>query len=106
MTNKTAALRYARALLDVAVKEKAALEPIADDLASFLNLFTQNPAPSTPQLSFEVIGDFEGRCDVDTRAVPKRDVVKRDEHVHQVVELLDRERAEYPRLWRCELAHS
>jgi F-type H+-transporting ATPase subunit delta len=44
MTNKTAALRYARALLDVAVKEKAALEPIADDLASFLNLFTQNPA--------------------------------------------------------------
>jgi F-type H+-transporting ATPase subunit delta len=44
MTNKTAALRYARALLDVAVKEKAALEPIADDLASFLDLFTQNPA--------------------------------------------------------------
>lgn len=44
MTNKTAALRYARALLDVAVKEKAALDQIGDELAAFVDLFTQNPA--------------------------------------------------------------
>jgi F-type H+-transporting ATPase subunit delta len=44
MTNKTAALRYARALLDVAVKEKAALEQIGDELAAFVDLFKQNPA--------------------------------------------------------------
>ena len=33
MTNKTAAIRYARALLDVAVKEKADLEQIERELA-------------------------------------------------------------------------
>lgn len=44
MTNKTAALRYARAILDVAVKEQAGLDSIADDLASFVDLFAQNPA--------------------------------------------------------------
>jgi F-type H+-transporting ATPase subunit delta len=44
MTNKTAALRYARALLDVAVKEKAALEQIGDELTAFVDLFKQNPA--------------------------------------------------------------
>ena len=44
MTNKTAALRYARALLDVAIKEKAALEQIGDELTAFVDLFKQNPA--------------------------------------------------------------
>lgn len=44
MTNKTAAVRYARALLDVAVKEKAALEQIGDELTAFVDLFKQNPA--------------------------------------------------------------
>jgi F-type H+-transporting ATPase subunit delta len=44
MTNKTAAIRYARALLDVAVKEKAALDQIGDELAAFVDLFKQNPA--------------------------------------------------------------
>ena len=44
MTNKTAALRYARALLDVAVKESANLEQIETDLAAFADLFTQYPA--------------------------------------------------------------
>lgn len=43
MTNKTAALRYARALLAVAVKENAALEQIGDELAAFVDLFKQNP---------------------------------------------------------------
>ena len=44
MTNKTAAVRYARALLDVAVKEEAALEQIGDELTAFVDLFKQNPA--------------------------------------------------------------
>ena len=44
MTNKTAALRYARALLDVAVKEQANLEQIETDLAGFAALFDQHPA--------------------------------------------------------------
>ena len=43
MTNRTAANRYARALLDVAVKEKADLEQIERDLAGFVDLFRQNP---------------------------------------------------------------
>ena len=44
MTNKTAALRYARALLDVAIKERAPLDGIGDELAAFVDLFTQNPS--------------------------------------------------------------
>ena len=44
MTNKTAALRYARALLDVAVKEHADLEQIDADLSDFVALFEQHPA--------------------------------------------------------------
>ena len=44
MTNKTAALRYARALLDVAVKERAPLDAIGDELAAFVDLFKQNPS--------------------------------------------------------------
>ena len=43
MTNKTAALRYARALLDVAVKEHADLDEIEAELAQFAALFTENP---------------------------------------------------------------
>jgi F-type H+-transporting ATPase subunit delta len=53
MTNKTAATRYARALLDVAVKEtdqgagasgsRDALQQIEEELAGFVDLFTQHP---------------------------------------------------------------
>ena len=44
MTNKTAALRYARALLDVAIKERAPLDTIGDELGAFVDLFRQNPS--------------------------------------------------------------
>src|SRR3974390_2814341 len=44
MTNKTAARRYARALFDVGVAEKADLEQIERDLAGFAALFDQHPA--------------------------------------------------------------
>jgi F-type H+-transporting ATPase subunit delta len=44
MTNKTAAMRYARALLDVAIKERADLDQIERDLISVAALFTQYPA--------------------------------------------------------------
>jgi F-type H+-transporting ATPase subunit delta len=44
MTNKTAASRYARALLDVGVQEKADLERTEQDLASFVDLFAKHPA--------------------------------------------------------------
>lgn len=43
MTNKTASIRYARALLDVAIQEKADLEAIEQDLARFAELFTIHP---------------------------------------------------------------
>jgi len=43
VTNKTAAIRYARALLDVAVKEKADLDLIENELSQFADLFTQYP---------------------------------------------------------------
>lgn len=43
MTNKTAATRYARALLDVAVKEKADLERLKTELADFARLFVDYP---------------------------------------------------------------
>ncbi len=42
MTNRTAATRYARALLDVAVKEKADLDQIERELSSVVDLFTQH----------------------------------------------------------------
>jgi F-type H+-transporting ATPase subunit delta len=44
MTNKTAATRYARALLDVAVKENADLERVSAELAAFARLFDDHPA--------------------------------------------------------------
>ena len=41
MTNRTAATRYARALLEVAIKEKADLDQVERDLSSVVDLFTQ-----------------------------------------------------------------
>jgi F-type H+-transporting ATPase subunit delta len=43
VTNKTAAIRYARALLDVAVREKADLEQIERELSQFAGLFKEYP---------------------------------------------------------------
>ncbi len=43
MTNRTAALRYARALFDVALKEQAAFDRIDSELATFSELFTTRP---------------------------------------------------------------
>src|SRR5437763_2085933 len=51
MTNRTAATRYARALLEVAVKEKADLDQVERDLASVVDLFTQHKALSRVLLS-------------------------------------------------------
>jgi F-type H+-transporting ATPase subunit delta len=44
MTNRTAARRYARALFDVALNEKANLQDIERDLAGFVDLCRQHPA--------------------------------------------------------------
>jgi F-type H+-transporting ATPase subunit delta len=44
MTNRTAAIRYARALLDVSVKEKGNLQGIEQDLAAWVDLLTRHPA--------------------------------------------------------------
>src|SRR5205807_1168033 len=46
MTNRTAATRYARALLEVAVKEKADLDQVERDLAAVVDLFAQHKALS------------------------------------------------------------
>ena len=43
MTNRTAATRYARALLDVAIKEQQDLEIIERQLAEFVDLVNGNP---------------------------------------------------------------
>jgi F-type H+-transporting ATPase subunit delta len=43
VTSKTAAKRYARALFDVAVKEKGDLQPLYDQLVAFNELFQQHP---------------------------------------------------------------
>jgi F-type H+-transporting ATPase subunit delta len=43
VTNRTAAIRYARALLEVAVREAANPEQIQDELSQFADLFTQHP---------------------------------------------------------------
>jgi F-type H+-transporting ATPase subunit delta len=42
MTNRTAATRYARALLDVAVKENADLDRVERELASIVDLFAEH----------------------------------------------------------------
>ena len=44
MTSRTAAARYARALLDVAIKESVDLDTIAKELDEFLILFKEQPA--------------------------------------------------------------
>ena len=44
MTNNTAATRYARALLDVAVKEQADVDQIERQLTSVVDLFEEYPA--------------------------------------------------------------
>ncbi len=46
MTNRTAGNRYARALLEVAVKEQGDLEQIGGQLAEIVELFTQHPTLS------------------------------------------------------------
>jgi len=43
VTNKTAAIRYARALLDVAVREQADLEQVERELTAFADLFKEYP---------------------------------------------------------------
>jgi F-type H+-transporting ATPase subunit delta len=43
VTNRTAANRYARALLEIAVKEQGDLQEVDRQLASFVDLFRQNP---------------------------------------------------------------
>jgi F-type H+-transporting ATPase subunit delta len=43
MTSRTAAARYARALLDVATKESADLDTIARELGEFITFFAQQP---------------------------------------------------------------
>jgi len=42
MTSRTAATRYARALLDVAVKEKADLDQVQSDLTAIVDLFAEH----------------------------------------------------------------
>jgi len=44
MTNRTAATRYARALLDVAVQEKADLDRAEQELSSIVDLFSAHKA--------------------------------------------------------------
>jgi F-type H+-transporting ATPase subunit delta len=44
MTSRTAAARYARALLDVAIKESVDLDRIAGELDQFIGLLKQQPA--------------------------------------------------------------
>jgi F-type H+-transporting ATPase subunit delta len=46
MTNRTAGIRYARALLEVAVNEKADLDQVERELSSVVDLFTQHKALS------------------------------------------------------------
>jgi F-type H+-transporting ATPase subunit delta len=44
VTSKTAATRYARALFDVALKEKSDLQQIEEQLAGFVELFSLHPS--------------------------------------------------------------
>jgi F-type H+-transporting ATPase subunit delta len=43
MTNRTAAARYARALFDVALQEHVELDQVDQELAAFVDLFSQYP---------------------------------------------------------------
>jgi len=70
VTNKTAAIRYARALLDVGVKEKADLDQIEHELSQFADLFKQYPLlekvllnPGVPvQRKRAAVADLLGRA--------------------------------------------
>jgi F-type H+-transporting ATPase subunit delta len=44
VTNRTAAIRYARALLDVGLKERTDPQAIESELAAFVDLFKAHPA--------------------------------------------------------------
>ena len=74
MTNKTAATRYARALFDVALKERADLEQIERELEQFAGLFTQYPAleqvllnPAVPvPRKRAAVGELTNRAQVTT----------------------------------------
>ena len=57
MTPRTAATRYSRALLDVAIKEQADLSKIEADLTSFTALFDATPALSKALLNPVVPAD-------------------------------------------------
>jgi len=46
VTSRTAAIRYARALLDVAVKEQADLQAVESELSGFVALFDEYPTLS------------------------------------------------------------
>jgi F-type H+-transporting ATPase subunit delta len=72
MTNRAAATRYARALFDVALKERGDLEQIEEQLAGFVGLFSQhpqlqkvllNPAVPVPRKR-AVVSDLAGRLGV------------------------------------------
>jgi ATP synthase F1 delta subunit len=57
VTQRTAAARYARALLDVAIKEQADLSKVEADLASFTALFDATPTLSKALLNPVVPAD-------------------------------------------------
>jgi len=69
VTHKTAASRYARALFDVALREKADLDGVETALASFVDLFPQHPPlakvllnPAVPvQRKRAAVGDLATR---------------------------------------------
>jgi F-type H+-transporting ATPase subunit delta len=69
MTNRAAANRYARALFDVALKERGGLDQIDEQLATFVGLFTRfplleqvllNPAVPVPRKR-AVVAELAGR---------------------------------------------
>lgn len=75
MTNRTAATRYARALLDVAIQEKVDLNRVESELVAFVDLFAANdtikkvllnPAVPAPRkgAAVEQIAGRAGACDV------------------------------------------
>ena len=72
MTSKAAAIRYARALFDVALKEQADLAQIEAQLATFVDLFSQHPALAKVLLNPAVpvprkraaVGDLTARLEI------------------------------------------
>ena len=61
MTSRSAAIRYARALFDVAVKEQGDLALIEEQLAAFSDLFKQHPTFARVMLNpvMRMTGDAE-----------------------------------------------